>query len=79
VKDKIKVGIIGAGWAGQTHAKFYRRLPWVEIAGWADVIVGKAKEAAAEYEVPASAVYQDYKEMFDKVELDVVSVCSFNM
>ena len=79
MKDKIKVGIIGAGWAGQTHAKFYRRLPWVEIAGWADVIVGKAKEAAAEYEVPASAVYQDYQEMFDKVELDAVSVCSFNM
>jgi predicted dehydrogenase len=79
VKDKIRVGIIGAGWAGQMHAKFYRRLPWVEIAGWADVIVGKAKEAAAEYEVPASAVYQDYREMFDTVDLDAVSVCSFNM
>lgn len=77
--DKIRVGIIGAGWAGETHAKFYRQHPWVEIAGWADFVPGKAAAAAEKFGVPADAVYLDYRDMFEKVPLDAVSVATYNM
>ncbi|HLZ10637.1 MAG TPA: Gfo/Idh/MocA family oxidoreductase, partial [Chloroflexota bacterium] len=78
MKERIRVGIIGAGWAGQTTAKFYRRLPWVDIVGWADIVPGKAAAAAAEFGVGPEAVFLDFREMLDKVDLDGVSVCSFN-
>ncbi|HEX5415743.1 MAG TPA: Gfo/Idh/MocA family oxidoreductase [Chloroflexota bacterium] len=77
--EKLRVGILGAGWAGQTHAKFYRQHPWIEIAGWADIVPGKAAEAAAAFDVPQSAVYLDYREMLEKVKLDAVSVATYNM
>jgi predicted dehydrogenase len=79
VKDKVRVGIIGAGWAGQTHARYYQNLPWVEIAGWADVVPGKAATAAQQFGVPADAVYLDYRDMYEKAHLDAVSCCAFNM
>jgi predicted dehydrogenase len=78
VKDRVRVGIVGAGWAGQTTAKFYRRLPWVDIVGWADFVPGKAAAAAAEFGVAPEAVYLDFDKMLDKVDMDAVSVCSFN-
>ena len=77
--EKLRVGIIGAGWAGQTHAKFYRQHPWIEIAGWADIVPGKAAEAAAAADVPPGAVYLDYREMLEKVDLDAISVATYNM
>ena len=79
MKDKIRVGIIGAGWAGHTTARFYRLLPWVEIVGWADIVPGKAKAAAEQWGVPADGVYLDYHDLYERVEMDAVSVCTFNM
>lgn len=77
--ERIRVGIIGAGWAGQMHAKFYQQIPFVDVVGWADVVPGKAAAAAAQYGVPPEAVYLDYRDMFERVHLDAVSICSFNM
>src|SRR5712692_4818248 len=76
--DKVRVGIIGAGWAGHTAARWYRRLPWVDIVGWSDIVPGKAGAAAAEWNVPADGAYLDYREMLEMLELDAVSVCTFN-
>src|SRR5215510_10177602 len=77
--ERIRVGIIGAGWAGRTHARFYKRVPFVDVVGWADMVPGKAAEAAAEAGVPASGVFEDYRQMMDKLELDAISVATFNM
>ncbi len=79
MSERIRVGIVGAGWAGQTSAKYYRQLPWVDLVGWADIVPGKAAAAAAQFGIPPEAVYLDYRDMFEKVELDAVSVCSYNM
>jgi predicted dehydrogenase len=79
VKERIRVGIVGAGWAGRTHAKFYRNLPWVDVVGWADVVPGKARAAADEVGVPVEQTFLDYRDMYETMGLDAVSVCTFNM
>jgi predicted dehydrogenase len=77
-KEGIRVAILGAGWAGHTTAKAYRRLPWVDIVGWADIVPGKAAAAAAEHGVPAAGVFLDHRDLLEKLELDAVSVCTYN-
>ncbi|HEY3108765.1 MAG TPA: Gfo/Idh/MocA family oxidoreductase [Chloroflexota bacterium] len=77
--QRVRVGIIGAGWAGRAHARFYKRVPFVDVVGWADVVPGKAAEAAAEAGVPPTGVFEDYHQMLQQLELDAVSVCTFNM
>jgi len=78
VKERVRIGIVGAGWAGRTHAKHYQKLPWVDIVAWADVVPGLAKAAADELGVLAD-VYLDYRDMYEKADLDAVSVCTYNM
>ncbi|HZR01432.1 MAG TPA: Gfo/Idh/MocA family oxidoreductase [Chloroflexota bacterium] len=78
-EKRVRVAIIGAGWAGHTHARFYKHVPFVDVVGWADVVPGKAAAAAAEWGVPLDGVFEDYREMFAKLEIDGVSVCTFNM
>jgi predicted dehydrogenase len=78
-EKRIRVGIIGAGWAGGQHARMYKRVPFVDVVGWADMVPGKAAQAAAAAGVPSSGVYEDYQRMLAELELDAVSVCTFNM
>lgn len=78
-KERIRVAIIGAGWAGKAHARFYKKVPFVDLVGWADMVPGKAAEAAAEAGVPASGVFEDYRQMLRELELDGVSVATYNM
>lgn len=78
-KERVRVGIIGAGWAGQTHARFYKEVPFVDVVGWADMVPGKAATAAAQHGVPPEGVFEDYRQMIEKLDLDAVSVCTFNM
>jgi predicted dehydrogenase len=76
-EKRVRVGIIGAGWAGQAHARFYQRVPFVDVVAWADAVPGKAAAAAKTYDVPG--VYEEYAEMLAREELDAVSVATFNM
>ena len=78
MKERIRVGIVGAGWAGQAHAKHYLRLPWVDIVAWSDVVPGLAQAAADDLGVSAE-IYLDYRDMLEKANLDAVSVCTYNM
>ena len=76
---KIRIGIIGTGGISHSHIKAYLRQPDVEIVAGCDLIPGKAEAAFTELEVPAGAkFFTDYKEMLDTVELDAVSVCTYN-
>ena len=75
-EKRVRVGIIGAGWAGQTHARFYKKHPFVDVVAWADMVPGKAAEQASQFGVPN--VYLDHREMLAKEQLDAVSVATFN-
>lgn len=76
---KVRIGIIGTGGISTSHIKAYLRQPDVEIVAGCDLISGKAEKKFAELEVPEGAkFFTDYKEMLDTVEMDAVSVCTYN-
>jgi UDP-N-acetylglucosamine 3-dehydrogenase len=62
-KKMIKVGILGAGFAGKMHAPAYAAIPDVEIAVIVDPIKEKAQSLAeqvgARAEIDAEAVFRD--------------------
>ncbi len=76
---KLRVGFIGAGGIAQgAHFPGWFALPDCEIVAIADVKAETAKAAADKAGVPADCVFGDYHAMLDKVELDIVDVCTPN-
>ncbi|MEE8242399.1 MAG: Gfo/Idh/MocA family oxidoreductase [candidate division NC10 bacterium] len=59
------MGVIGVGHVGQHHARIYRELPGVELAGIADIDPARLQEVKRVAEAP---VFQDYRELFGHVE-----------
>ena len=75
----VKIGIIGAGGIANTHARYYRQHPWVELVGVADIFPEKAAAYAKTWGIPENRVFEDYRQMLETVEMEAVSVCTHNM
>ena len=71
MKDKVRVGIVGSKFAADFHADSYSRNSRVEIAAIA--AIDNLEEFSSKWKIPK--VYKDYREMFEKESLDLVSVC----
>ena len=69
--EKVKVGIVGCGYIGRTHAMAFSYTPRVEIVAAADKNEERAKELAAKYKAKP---YGDYTDMIDSEKLDAVSI-----
>lgn len=74
---KLRIGIIGTGGIAGSHIASYKKQPDVEVVAGADLIPGKAEKFFKDNEVEAKA-FTDYKEMVDTMNLDAVSVCTYN-
>ena len=74
---KLRIGIIGTGGIAGSHIASYKKQPDVEVVAGADLIPGKAEKFFEDNEVEAKAL-TDYKEMIDTMNLDAVSVCTYN-
>ena len=74
---KLRIGIIGTGGIAGSHIESYKKQPDVEVVAGADLIPGKAEAFFKKFEVEAKA-FVDYKEMIDTMNLDAVSVCTYN-
>ena len=80
----IKIGIMGWGFMGRTHAHALRAMPLfypgagfrAEIAGICSRRLEKAREAAEELNVPYYT--DDYRQLLAREEIDAVSVCTPN-
>ena len=73
MKDKLHVGVIGAGrWAGFAHLPGWKRSPLVELAVVCDVDVERAKARAKEFEVPDFTT--DYEKVLSRTDIDVVDI-----
>jgi predicted dehydrogenase len=62
---KIKVGVIGVGHLGSSHAKVYSRLEDVELTGVCDCNIERAIEIGKKYHANS---YSDYENLFDKID-----------
>jgi predicted dehydrogenase len=69
--DNIKVGIVGAQFAAMLHAESYKRCPAAQIHAVASI--NTADQFADKYQIAKR--YTDYREMFVKEAIDLVSVC----
>jgi predicted dehydrogenase len=70
---KLKVGIVGYGFMGRTHAACYAALDDVEIAAVVDLDQGRRSMAV---EAIGCAVFEDADAMLEATRVDIVDVCS---
>ncbi len=76
---KVRVGIIGTGWIAQTHAKYLKEMPDVEVVALADLVPGRAEEYAKKFEFDARCYLSDEELIAaEKDNLDAVSICTYN-
>ena len=73
-KRPVRPGPLGYGMAHQ-HAAAYQKLPESAIVACADISRENGEAFAELFGVPK--VYTDYREMLEKEELDIVSVCTW--
>lgn len=72
----LRVGVIGIGWAGETHLKSYLQLPDVQVLALAGLEEDRLASLGEMYNVPH--LYPDYQEVIIRDDLDAVSVCAPN-
>lgn len=76
MSEKIyRVGIIGCGGMGRSHARAYQAHERTEVVAAMDINPDAVNRFAEEFSVPG--VYLDRKEMFEKEDLDIVDVCTW--
>lgn len=73
----LRIGIIGTGSIASAHIKAYLAFPEeCEIVALADVVQGKAAQAAAESGLVGAAAYDDPRAMIAEGGLDLVSIAT---
>lgn len=70
---KLRIGIIGCGQMGEWHLNAYRYMDSVQLVSFMDTDIEKANHLARKIHANA---YADYREMFQKENLDAVSICT---
>ena len=79
--SKIRIGIIGCGGiANQKHMPAMKEnSDLCEIVAVCDIIIERAEKAAAEFGAEGCKVYQDYHDLLDNKDVEVVHVCTPNV
>jgi len=74
----LRIGLIGAGGIAQPHMAAWQKCPDTKVVAITD-ISKKARQTTAEsFDVPPDNLFEDYKQMLKKVELDAVDICTPN-
>lgn len=75
MKQKINVGIIGAGRIGKVHAEHLAyRIPDANLVAVSDIFIEAAEKLAGELNIPAA--YQDYRYIIDEEAIEAIAICS---
>jgi len=73
MKKKLRLGIVGCGVIGQTHAGAIASLPDAELVAVADMVPARAEALAARYGITP---HSQMETMLDNERLDLVSICT---
>lgn len=69
--EKVKVGIIGSGFAANLHVKAYQRCANAEVI--AAAAIDNLENFCRQNKIPKA--YDDYREVLKKEDIEMVSVC----
>lgn len=72
---KLRAGVIGCGGRGRGHGRGYAAADGITLVACADPFEESRAAYVGEFDVARS--YEDYPEMLEKEDLDVVSVCTW--
>ncbi len=75
MEEKYRAGIIGSGGISRLHARAYQQHEKINLVAAADINPEALKKFADQFSI--SAKYTDYREMLKKMDLDLVSVCTW--
>ena len=78
MKDKLRVGLIGAGGIAQQHMRGWEENEHAEVVAICDIKRKACEDTAKRWSVAKDALFDDYEKMLEKVELDVVDICTPN-
>ncbi len=73
MSDTTRVGIIGAGWPGEAHAKGYQAAGGFKLAAVADLIPQRRKNLMATFGIARE--YSDANDLLADKDVDAVSIC----
>ncbi len=68
----VRIGFVGCGGIANAHMRNLARIEDAEMVAFSDIVLEKAETAASEY---GGAAFEDFREMYDSVEMDAVYVC----
>jgi myo-inositol 2-dehydrogenase/D-chiro-inositol 1-dehydrogenase len=75
MKQKVNIGLIGAGRIGRVHGEnLARRIPGANLVAISDVVVEAAQKLAAELGI--SKVVRDHRAILEDKQIEAVIVCS---
>ena len=74
--NKVRVGVIGAGFIGHVHIEALRRLGYVDVVAVSERDQAAAESAAAELHVPKA--YGKSEDMLRSTEIDAVHIATLN-
>lgn len=74
--NKLRVAVVGCGWAGDVQLRIFRKIPQVEIVAIVDIDSQRLKARGTEHNV--GDLYSDWKQMLRNAKPDAVSVCTPN-
>jgi predicted dehydrogenase len=72
----IKVGFIGTGGIAQAHLRGIAGEEAIEVVAAADIVRANAEKTAERWGIPH--VYEDYREMLEREDIEAVNVCTYN-
>jgi predicted dehydrogenase len=74
--DALRVGILGAGWAGGGHAKAFSLLRGVEVSAIWSRTRGRAESLASELSNPKLQIYDHWQDLIESAKVDIVSLAT---
>lgn len=74
--DTLRVGVLGAGWAGEGHVAAYSRLPGVEVTGLWSRTKKRAEALAGKLGYADLTVYDEWQSLIGAGNCDVISIAT---
>ncbi|MEM2875457.1 MAG: Gfo/Idh/MocA family oxidoreductase [Candidatus Bathyarchaeia archaeon] len=71
--SKVGIGLIGAGYMGETHSEAFSKVQDVELIAVTDVVKEKGKKLAEKY---GMTFYPDYRDLLKRDDVNAVIICT---